>query len=113
MREIGSEFWGQCEPDTNSEKKNVAYLLSGRTALHFIISDICKSKKVNKVLLPSYCCDSMIFPFIQQGIDVDFYQVNRDKIDFQYSDDADIVFLIDFFGYINSENIEIARREKQ
>lgn len=113
MKEIGSEFWGQSEPNYVKSMNNEVYLLSGRTALHFIIDDICKNKSVHKVLLPSYCCDSMIFPFVKQGIEVDFYQVNSYEVCYPYSNDADIVFLIDFFGYINNQNIEIARKEKQ
>lgn len=64
-------------------------------------------------MLPAYCCESMILPFIQLGIDVQFYQVQYDHIDYPYDNDADVVFLIDFFGYINLQNSQIACREKR
>lgn len=113
IREIGSEFWHQSPPLTEEYPGNEVYLLSGRTALRFIIDDICRNKEVRKVLMPSYCCDSMIIPFVQSGIEVEFYQVHRDHLDFPYENDADIIFLIDFFGYEIGENLDIARRENR
>lgn len=113
MKEIGSEFWKQYPPVSLQSLDNEVCLLSGRTALRFIIDDICRDRKVRKALLPSYCCDSMIFPFVQAGIDVAFYQVHHDGIDYPYNNDADIVFLIDYFGYAIDQNQEIARHEKQ
>lgn len=113
IREIGSEFWQQYAPVSVEIADNEAILLSGRTALRFIIEDIYKNKDVRKVLMPEYCCDSMIFPFVQSGIAVEFYQVHRDGLNFPYDNDADIIFLIDFFGYVNDQNEEIARNEKQ
>ncbi len=113
MREIGSEFWMQYEPVSVDGGENEICLLSGRTALRFIIDDICSARSVRKVLMPSYCCESMIEPFVKAGIEVQFYQVDRDNIDYPYDNDADVVFLIDFFGYAIEQNIKIARCEKQ
>ena len=53
----------------------------------------------------------MILPFVQAGIDVAFYSVSKGKIDYLYDNDADIVLLIDFFGYVIESNIEIAKQE--
>ena len=113
MREIGSEFWEQYAPACRENAGNEAYLLSGRTALKYIIDDLRKSRNVRKALLPSYCCDSMILPFVQSGISVDFYQVHCDRLDYPYGTDADIVLLIDHFGYVNDQNGNIACLEKQ
>ena len=113
MKEIGSEFWDKPVPSYLQNAKNEIYLLSGRTALKFIIDDICISCDFRKVLLPSYCCDSMIEPFNRVGIKTEFYQVYHDRLDYPYDNDADAVLLIDFFGYVNPQNIEIARCEKQ
>lgn len=112
-REIGSEFWSQYEATNRQHKKNEAILLSGRTALKFIIDDIYHRKKVHKVLMPSYCCDSMIVPFIQSDIKVSFYPVHQDAIEIPEEHDADIVFLIDYFGYCLKQNSFVASREKQ
>ena len=113
IREIGSEFWQQYPPVFTEVAENEAYLLSGRTALRFIIDDIFKYRKIRKVLLPSYCCESMIQPFLSMGIDVQFYQVDFSHINYPYENDADVILLIDFFGYTNPKNYEIARVEKQ
>lgn len=113
MREIGSEFWTLCRSVYTKNTTSEVYLLSGRTALHFIIEDIVKTRMPRKVLLPSYCCESIILPFVQTGIDIQFYQVNFDGIDYPYDNDADVVFLIDYFGYEILKNGEIARAERQ
>ena len=52
MREIGSEFWGKSLPVYSKSSENEAYLLSGRTALSFIIGDACAYKKsITSILL--------------------------------------------------------------
>lgn len=112
MREIGSEFWTPYRPAYVAPADGEAYLLSGRTALRYILDDICKNRSIGKVLLPSYCCESMILPFVQSGMDVQFYPVNGNTVDYPYGHNADVVFLIDFFGYVNPLNSEIANREK-
>lgn len=113
MKEIGSEFWQEYSPSPAQCAENEAYLLSGRTALRYILDDIRRNGKAQKALLPSYYCDSMIIPFLQAGIDVTFYPVHCDSIDYPYGNDADIVFLIDYFGYVIDQNYEIACHEKQ
>lgn len=113
MREIGSEFW-----ETNREgqerrsEPNTVYLLSGRTALDFIIRDIKAMRTFSKVMLPSYCCDSMIEPFIHNGIEIQFYPVSENKISYPVNN-AEAVLLIDYFGYVNPQNEEIARLGQQ
>ena len=113
MREIGSEFWMRRPSMQMNGADNVAYLLSGRTALKFIVDDICENRRFQSVLLPSYCCESMIEPFSSAGIDVQFYPVHKDYLEYPRENNADAVLLIDFFGYINPKNAEIARSEKQ
>lgn len=113
MNEIGSEFWSKSPPIPQTGNDSNVFLLSGRTALHFVISDIFKSMSVKKALLPSYCCESMILPFTCSGIDVQFYHTDHHKLDYPYNNDADIVLLIDHFGYVVDENVQIARHEKQ
>ena len=113
MKEIGSEFWTSypCAPVGNTD--NERCLMSGRTALRFIIDDICKTGTIRKALLPSYCCESMIIPFVHLGIDVQFYEVTQNGVYYPYDNDADVILLIDFFGYKNSQNSVIAQLEKQ
>lgn len=70
VREIGGEFWGiQHKTDER------LFFLSGRTALEFIIRDIKKNKDIESVILPSWCCSTMIEPFARQNLQVRFYNV--------------------------------------
>ena len=77
--EIGSEFFdipkysgGQTD---NLPADNNAYFLSGRTALNAIVEDAINTFSITSALLPSYCCDSMITPFLRHNISVRFYDV--------------------------------------
>lgn len=109
--EIGSEFW---EASDTGKKK---YLLSGRTALEYIIRDILEEHHVTSVLMPSYCCHTMIEPFVRHGIKVRFYDVyfngskglcaelpeeldaleNQDKSQYK-SQDSEIFYYMTYFG---------------
>lgn len=113
MREIGSEFWTKHNIVQQRDVGNEVCLLSGRTALSFVIDDICRAHDFRKVLLPSYCCESMIQPFVSREIEVQFYDVDVYHAKYPYENDADAVLLIDFFGYSNPQNEVIARFEKQ
>lgn len=111
MKEIGSEFW-----DDGPEKRDRVYLLSGRTALEYIICDIVKHHRINSVLLPSYCCHTMIEPFYRHNISVRFYDVYFDEVvglsakipDLQ---DNEIFYYMTYFGFnqlmgINLKNVK-------
>lgn len=91
---------------------NEVIALSGRTALDFIIRDIKASKEFNSVMLPSYCCASMIEPFVRNGISVGFYKVSEVGIEYPQND-RDAVLLLDFFGYIDERITQIADDAKQ
>lgn len=72
MKEIGSEFW---KVDNQHIKHNETIFLSGRTALDAIVRDAVVTYGITAVLLPSYCCHTMIEPFLSNGIRVRFYDV--------------------------------------
>ena len=94
--EIGSEFW---EPETFGDVK---YLLTGRTALDFIIRDILAEHDVKSVLMPSYCCHTMIMPFTLHGIEVRFYDVFFDgglTVDVPECRKNELFLYIKYFGY--------------
>ncbi|MDD6647456.1 MAG: hypothetical protein PUF60_06600 [Firmicutes bacterium] len=117
VKEIGSEFWKKENIiDSNtiegSEKTDIACLLSGRTALDFIIRDIKESHPFSKAMLPSYCCDSMIEPFIKNDIKPVFYSVDDKGIKYNSDNDCEVVLTIDYFGYENRNTKEIIKREK-
>ena len=108
MKEIGSEFW-----TTESTKSQELFFVSGRTALDFIIRDILLTSSVGKVFLPSYCCHSMIEPFLSNGLSVSFYEIRCDKnglsADIPPLKPEDIFFYMDFFGFESPDFIDISQ----
>lgn len=99
--EIGSEFHkipfeqgsGLIYPRSGS------LLFSGRTAIETVLKDI---PDAHSALLPSYCCDSIISPFRDLGIEVKFYNVEWDGgINYFIEDSADIFVWCNYFGYKN------------
>lgn len=97
--EIGSEFHS-VSPDCGYGLKlpfSGHLVFSGRTAIETVLKEIPDAKRA---LLPSYCCDSMIQPFRDAGIEVNFYPVffeNGMKVNI--SGEADIIFLCNYFGF--------------
>lgn len=105
--EIGSEFWS-VEPIHH----DIRFFLSGRTALDYIIRDIKKKyPKINSVLLPSYCCESMIYPIINNGFSVRFYDVwvNEDGINTELPEtrENEVFYLMSYFGFDMPINMDI------
>lgn len=108
LKEIGSEFW---EADLSKEgkpliEKTQQYLLTGRTALDFIIKDIKMTKQEsNTVYMPSYCCHTMIQPFLDNGVAVEFYEVSFEngiyKYEMNFETQCNIVLIMQYFGYCN------------
>lgn len=106
MKEIGSEFsFENYENEDVLKKENVInfnggeLVFSGRTAIEMVIIN---EKNIHKVLLPSYCCDSMIEPFRKANIDVSFYSVtytDRLIINLEINEDVDCVLWCNYFGF--------------
>ncbi len=111
MREIGSEFWDvpQAEECNGIFPESTQWFLSGRFALTSIIKDIQTKHKVSSVYMPSWCCDSMIHPFLKAGMEVRFYPVYIENGSLRQNvgdiREEEILFLMDYFGYHTEENI--------
>lgn len=103
-REIGSEF------HTCNTKKDDRYFifgdwdffLTGRTALDNVVKNIKSNKNVETALLPAYCCHSMVEPFIRNGINVTYYDVDLLDNDIfcnqEINGKFDIILLMNYFG---------------
>ena len=122
QKEIGSEFWTGCSPTgiygCNWSVPNgwqVAETLCGRVALEYIVENV-KAIGATSVYMPSYCCHTMIEPFLKHGVKIDFYNVvlseNGLKRQFDFDNDCDVVFLMDYFGHIDNETEIIAKDQK-
>lgn len=118
MKEIGSEFWNEFKIDNRSNNLNIPewlqlgkdykLLFFGRTALDFIIKDIKFKHSIKSAYLPSYCCASMVIPFIENDIKVDFYNVKYSKqngfeYDIDYDKSTDIFLAMNYYGFTQSE----------
>ncbi len=107
MAEIGSEFW-----TIESQQFDIRFFLSGRTALDFIIGDILTEREICAVHMPSFCCHTMVEPFVRNKIPVFFYDVYFEngilKSTSPHVCSDDIFFYIKYFGYEkqNMPNIE-------
>ena len=102
-REIGSEFWDVpiIQEQNNLFPESIQWFLSGRSALQAIIKEL---KNCHTVAMPSWCCDSMVKPFIDAGIRVHFYHVYfYERLVEEIEDDSDVLFLMDYFGYTGKQ----------
>ena len=76
MKEIGSEFSLYSRNDyyfrrIKSLGKSVRFLRCGRDAIGYVADLLTKESGI--VLMPAYCCDSMVNPFIIRGLKIIFY----------------------------------------
>ncbi len=106
IKEIGSEYWLE-EPNIQANTNiAVEYFFLGRMALKAIIIEL-KKQGLRTVLFPSYCCNSMLSPFLEESIEVFFYDVNYDTneviFDINLINDYDILFATNYFGYKKSD----------
>lgn len=117
-REIGSEFY-----NIYNSKKYYQYLKeiklkkymvrSGRDALRLIANNLNNKR----IILPSYCCDSMISPFADTGFTIEYYRIdNNFEIDyddlFKKLDNSSSCLIMNYFGFndIKSYSNEIKKR---
>ncbi len=99
-KEIGSEFWDvpMAEKKNGLFPKCTQWYLSGRSALQAIIAEL---GDIRSVSLPSWCCDSMVKPFAEVGVNINFYKaaVENNALVQKIEYDSDVLFLMDYFGY--------------
>lgn len=118
-KEIGSEFWTGCSPCGShgcewfhDPEWSVRETLSGRVALEFIVEEMVKKNKTS-VYMPSYCCHTMIEPFLKHGVKVSFYDVlptvSGLRRQFNPNQGCDMVYLLDYFGFVDAQTACIAR----
>ena len=120
--EIGSEYWeydGELKKDNTrfwNFGKDTKFVLSGRTAIFYILKNILLEKNVKKAYLPSYSCKSMEIAFIDLGIEVEYYDVyfNENlKYNIDLENDSDIFFAMNYFGYSETNMEEYIKKFKE
>ncbi len=112
MKEIGSEFWSIDFSKNNNNNldflnigKDYKLLMSGRTAIDYVLQDIIDTKKI--AYMPDYCCESMVKPFIDNGYKIEYYKCNIIKNSYEIDENIDcsVFFAMSYFGY-NSSNMD-------
>ncbi len=103
-REIGSEFWDIPQSDAPKSlfPSQTQWCLAGRAALNGIIKDICTKHRVATAAVPAWCCDSMIVPFLENGLKVSFYAVSPERsggLKRELHTACDVVLDMTYFGY--------------
>jgi len=97
-------------------RHKVLETLSGRTALDHIV-ELLIGQGRKSAYLPSYCCHTMIEPFLTHGMNVLFYDVvlseNGIHRLIDESHNCDCILLMDYFGHEDAETDEIAVKEKE
>lgn len=112
--EIGSEFHNRSVNYSKNKYFKLSdysrrYVLSGRTGLGLIAKEMKFILK--NILMPDYCCGSMIAPFVHQGFTVSFYSVS-DLNDVVLNDTAEAVLIMDYFGFVSEDTLAFAQRCK-
>ncbi len=112
--EIGSEFCSDSSQTGINEYYDLCdmhkiFVLSGRTALYLIAEEI--KSKTSEVLLPAYCCSSMVAPFVSQGMTVFFYDpfdIDNVRVDGMLQ----AVLVMDYFGFASNKTYNFAKKCK-
>lgn len=100
-KEIGSEFHKVLFENGHGliYPRQGSLVFSGRTAIEAVLKQLSYA---HTALLPSYCCDSMIVPFRDAGIEVNFYKVVWDDgLKVEIDGSADIMLWCNYFGFKN------------
>ena len=81
MREFGSEYPTVLLPDHYFDSfrqfGKCYWLRSGREALYLVALNLKSGNKESVVLMPAYCCQSMVDPFVKAGWKVVYYRLNK------------------------------------
>lgn len=114
--EIGSYFWLEEKTAKASSEKEITWLpsvedssftFSGRNAIDVAVRDILEERTINRVLVPSYCCVSMLQSFMDRGLKVEFYDVEYKSGAFAYKlpavDAQSVVLIMSYFGLRTEE----------
>lgn len=117
LSEIGSNFWEYSVGNNASEaaffwmnsKYEKQYYKSGRNAIKALCRNLIQCPK--RVILPIYTCETVIQPFIDEGWEVSFYQINKNLTINEQSifwlleeKKPSVVFVHSYFGFNTLED---------
>lgn len=116
LKEIGSDFWldtdvnnNLCFNPINLNKygisgKDVVFLSSGRAAILYAIKDIKKIKRKKNLIaiIPSFTCETVLNPFLNENIETYVYDINENL-------EIDLMKLSNQINLINPDIVLIHR----
>ncbi len=113
FKELGSEFWAYpalAAADNGLFPRDTLWLGAGRQALSLIVQDIRLTRRFRTVGVPSWCCHSMLEPFLAADVVPVFYDVSPAEgggllREWPGSGEVDGVLVLDYFGYAESEPV--------
>ena len=118
-KEIGGEFWLtkvpnkyiDSSPEWINEWGNHILTSSGRGAIMLMLKHV-KDRVTSKIaLLPAYICESVIMPFIREGYNCYFYDINYDlkpnieSIKCNLKMKIGIFLHMGYFGFSTNDNL--------
>ena len=79
-----------------------------------MMADGCKTRSV---YMPAWCCDSMLQPFIDRGVEIRLYDMTYNaaglEYDIEFGKCADILYVNNYFGYDNTLSIDVIKHFKK
>ena len=103
---VGGEFcydgWGKINQPV-IDTKRMTFLNGGKACL-IVISDFLLSRGIERILLPSYLCPTIVDTFERCGLACDYYQIRRDfSIDLEdlqrKAEGHRAFYFINYFGF--------------
>ena len=124
MKEIGSEFWMEPEVDIEDGEMNpllqskgdVKLLMSGRSAILYILHELRDRDQRKVAYLPAYTCPTVIAPFARMGYTLLFYDVNetlQPEWDDSILGEISVLLLCGYFGYPDHDSDVMDRCKQQ
>lgn len=117
---VGGEFYYDPEwtRDTPSISTENMVFLNGGAACLTVIGDYLRDHGIDRVLLPSYLCPSIVAAFERGGLAWEFYQVNEDlSLDLEdiarKIDGFRAVYFINYFGFLHVAETQAFFRQLQ
>lgn len=103
MIEIGGYF-GLEQLINNPHHKNMIEINTGRNSLLYLI----KAKKIKKLYLPYYLCDSVFAALDINSIEYGYYKIDKDFMPIFNQEllENELLYIVNYYGQITNEVIE-------
>lgn len=99
---IGGYFGLEKTLSTEDEKyDHLCRLVNGRSALYCYL----KKKKPHNALLPFYCCDSLLEPFVKLKIKIKYYNIDEFFMPENINSDS-FMLIINYFGILEKNILD-------